>query len=45
MSATQKFYSGFFIVLALVIAASYFAGYHAGFAHASAEVHARRIAL
>jgi uncharacterized protein YqgC (DUF456 family) len=45
VSATQKFYIGFFVVLALVIAASYVAGYHAGVAHAGAEVHARRIAL
>jgi hypothetical protein len=41
VSATQRFYLGFFIALALVIAVAYAAGYHAGVAHAAgAHVHA-----
>jgi hypothetical protein len=32
MSATAKFYSGFVIVAALVIALAFYAGYRAGYA-------------
>ncbi len=31
MTATTKFYTGFFIALALVVALSYYVGYRAGY--------------
>ena len=44
MTATQKFYTGFFIAVALVIAVSYFVGYHAGETHVRHEVRSQRSA-
>ncbi len=42
MSATTKFYAGFFIALALVIAVGFVAGYRVGYGHAiSDRTHAR----
>ena len=43
VSATAKFYFGFFIALALVVAIAFGAGYRAGIAHAqhrAAAIHA-----
>ncbi len=39
MTATTKFYTGFFIVLALIVAIAFYAGYRAGSAHDRAAVH------
>jgi hypothetical protein len=44
VNATQKFYTGFVIALALVIGAAFFAGYQTGSAHARGEVRAHRAA-
>jgi hypothetical protein len=44
VTATQRFYLGFFIALALVIGASYAAGYHAGTSHAMRSSHDLRAA-
>ncbi len=43
MSATQRFYAVFFIVLALVIAVAYGVGYRAGAAHAHGAVRESRL--
>jgi hypothetical protein len=37
VSATQRFYIGFFVALALVIGLAYAAGYHSGAAHAASS--------
>ncbi len=42
MTATARFYTGFFLVLALVVAASFAAGYQVG--HAGRGSHAGRAA-
>ncbi|GAC1300468.1 MAG: hypothetical protein NVSMB19_07080 [Vulcanimicrobiaceae bacterium] len=40
MTATTKFYTGFIIVLALIVTLAFYAGYRAG-AHAAATGHER----
>jgi hypothetical protein len=44
VNATTRFYIGFFFVLALVIAVSYYAGVRAGVASVSHEVRSRQAA-
>lgn len=43
MSATAKFYTAFFIALAVVIGASYYVGYRAGIRHERAISHVLRV--
>jgi hypothetical protein len=40
VNATQRFYTGFFVALAIVVGLSYGLGYRAGESHAGHEVRA-----